>query len=307
MPTFDFDYRAKGHSPKNALRLGEAAAAAYGSADQVRQWAEARGLESRFFDKDNVQGFTARNADLQMVCFRGTSDPADWGINLDAIPESAGDARLQGLLHRGFHRALMRVWDPFVAPELASSGPRRIWITGHSLGGALAALAAAETRFIAGAPLAGLYTFGQPRIGDEQFANQFDSALRSVSFRYVNDKDIVPRVPLYTAGYRHVGEEFFLLATGELQQDPRLEVKIRNFLSSKSGSIQADILKALASLDNLVDSVLNRDLAEAFRKIDFKGDLKALFARGVEGIEDHSMPGSYLPRLRKLAGIREEA
>ncbi len=307
MPTFDFDYHAKGHSPKNALRLGEAAAAAYQSPDQVRQWAAARELESRFFDKENVQGFTARNAEMLLVSFRGTSAPADWGINLDAIPENTGDARMQGLLHRGFHRALMRVWDPFVAPELSASGPRRIWITGHSLGGALAALAAAETRFIAGAPLAGLYTYGQPRVGDLQFANQFDSALRSVSFRYVNDKDIVPRVPLFTAGYRHAGEEFFLLAGGELRQDPGLEVKFRNLLSGKAGDLRADIEKGLAALSGVVDGVLHSDLADAVRKIDFQGDLKALFARGLEGIEDHSMPASYLPRLRALAGIPDGA
>ena len=242
-----------------------------------------------------------------LVCFRGTSDPADWGINLDAIPENAGDARLHGLLHRGFHRALMRVWDPFVRPELASCGSRRIWVAGHSLGGALAALAAADTLFIAGAPLAGLYTYGQPRVGDRQFASQFDSALRSVSFRYVNDKDIVPRVPLFTAGYRHAGEEFFLLSDGALHRDPGLEMKIQNFLSSKGASLHSDILKALAALDNVIAGALNHDLADAFLKVDFKGDLKALFARGVEGIEDHSMPGSYLPRLRKLAGIPEGA
>ena len=73
---------------------------------------------------------------------------------------------------------------------------RKIWITGHSLGAALATLAADRYRNVKG-----LYTYGSPRVGDKDFKKNF----RMNTYRFVNNNDIVTKVP--PAGmYRHVGE-----------------------------------------------------------------------------------------------------
>jgi hypothetical protein len=90
--------------------------------------------------------------------------------------------------------------------SLEGAAKKRLWVTGHSLGGALAKLWAlwAVAR---GHEVAGVYTFGQPRVGDASFATLYNSVLRDRSFRVVHADDIVPRVPWMLSRYRHAGHE----------------------------------------------------------------------------------------------------
>ena len=56
-------------------------------------------------------------------------------------------------------------------------------------------------------PVQGVYTFGQPRVGNTDFAAAVNEKLGSGIFRFVNDRDIVPRVPLFTMGFCHYGNQ----------------------------------------------------------------------------------------------------
>jgi triacylglycerol lipase len=276
--TFSFDAWASGHTARNALRLGEAAALAYQPESAVASWAAGQGLESRCFDQGKVQGFVATNLEALLVVFRGTDQLEDWGINLNAAPELPESAKIQGLVHRGFYEALLRVWAARVKPELEKRGNRAVWIAGHSLGGALAALAAAHSTFIEGISVRGLYTYGQPRVGNQAFVEQFNATLGSRTFRYINDKDIVPRVPLMTMGYRHAGRKMFFTAAGTLVSEPSLLSQLHDFAVSEAHKIEEQLLGAIG------------------------GDTKKIFANRLEGIQDHSMDKSYLPRLKAAAG-----
>jgi hypothetical protein len=89
--------------------------------------------------------------------------------------------------------------------NLADQGCR-IWLTGHSLGAALATLAADRFQDVQG-----LYTFGSPRVGDRQFQKNFQ--LRA--YRVVNGDDIVARVPPKGI-YRHVGALKFIDHQGRI-------------------------------------------------------------------------------------------
>ncbi len=95
-----------------------------------------------------------------------------------------------GVVHCGFHAALEQIWAAALQPCLtrlkAANPARTIWLTGHSLGGALATLAAARL-----ADVTGLYTFGSPLVGDRQFAERCPDR----AYRVVNNNDIVPHVP----------------------------------------------------------------------------------------------------------------
>eukprot|EP00170_Pyropia_yezoensis_P008149 contig_33917_g8176 len=86
--------------------------------------------------------------------------------------------------------------------------------TGHSLGGALATLAAADVaaRHPGGRPPV-LYSFGQPKVGDAAFGAAVD-ALLPAAFRVVNDVDVVARAP--AGSYRHVGRAVLVNAAGQL-------------------------------------------------------------------------------------------
>jgi len=124
-----------------------------------------------------------------VAAFRGTQ-PDDWqDIFNDAtfatIPWDIGH------VHGGFAHAL-----DVAGPDLDRAIDRlpsgcRVWFTGHSLGAALATLAAYRYRGAAG----GVCTFGSPLVGNGVFAGLFGAAFARRSVRYVNNNDVVTHVP----------------------------------------------------------------------------------------------------------------
>lgn len=125
-----------------------------------------------------------------------------------------------GNVHSGFLHALDSVW-PTIISTLAEvqNNAQPFWLTGHSLGAALATLAAARFSLEQAKPIAGLYDFGQPRVGDSEFARLLNAELNTRFFRFVNNSDLVTRVPSRELGYRDVGSIRFFDADGELHDD----------------------------------------------------------------------------------------
>jgi triacylglycerol lipase len=113
-------------------------------------------------------------------------------ITVPRVPFGGGS----GTVHSGFLEAFESVWDS-ISKALSGLGVP-IFYGGHSLGAALATLAAARR------PPEALYTFGSPRVGDSDFA----AALSQVpAFRVVDGRDVVTEVPPEGLGFSHVGEE----------------------------------------------------------------------------------------------------
>ena len=180
-----------------AQALALASQLAYSPAAAVERQAKAWGFaDCRFVEDGAAQGFLASTASMVLVSFRGTESPADWLSNLNVQARAVAGL---GRVHAGF-------WGQFSAlreqlEELLQ--PRRnlpILITGHSLGGAIAVLAAAT--WAAERPLRVVYTFGQPAVAQPAAATTIGTLLAGRHHRLVNDADIVPRVP---PGYRHSG------------------------------------------------------------------------------------------------------
>jgi predicted lipase len=98
--------------------------------------------------------------------------------------------------HMGFIKALADIWQPVseAVATVRQKNDRPLWITGHSLGGALALLAAwrFKRKFV---PVHQVYTFGAPMIGNDLAAQAFDRELPDRIFRYVNSPDPVPMLP----------------------------------------------------------------------------------------------------------------
>jgi hypothetical protein len=126
-----------------------------------------------------------------VLAFRGTVTVGGWLTDLDA--RQASVAGWAGKVHEGFAQAMsqFRFW---MTNHVARTKP--LWLTGHSLGGALATLASTSFDNIAE-----VYTFGSPRVGDKEFA----AAFRPTHYRFVNALDIVPHVQP-ALEYEHVGE-----------------------------------------------------------------------------------------------------
>lgn len=162
-----------------------------------------------------------------VVAFRGTKCVRDFITDAEffRIPffVCAGDAKPAGGVHAGFllgvRPVIDMVHDAVISLQTAA-GNMPVFLTGHSLGAAQAKLAAMilERRGVA---VAGVYTFGSPRVGDRGFRGAYNAlpdsqapgatSLAARTFRFVNQLDIVPRVPGWLEGFRHVGQcEFFM-------------------------------------------------------------------------------------------------
>ena len=142
-----------------------------------------------------------RGHDALVVAFCGTDPPRiqDWAVNFDALAATGG-------VSMGFGRVAQE-FAPLVQAHLAGNPGLKLFLTGHSLGGALA-VAAASVLDQKGCNVEGVYTFGMPRAGDPTFQNDYDGRLGARTFRFVHGDDLVPTVPPARFGkieHRHVG------------------------------------------------------------------------------------------------------
>jgi hypothetical protein len=167
------------------------------------------------FHNDLTDGwaYVAEGDALIVLAFRGTRSAANWETDLHAwlIHPAGTDGSLR--VHEGFYRAFERLSDgakgirqKIREIEAATAGRIPIYITGHSLGGALAQIAAAV---LASDQIAACYTFGSPRVGN----SFFDLWVKPPSYRVINYADIVPQVPLaipVVLSYRHSGDPRYL-------------------------------------------------------------------------------------------------
>ena len=153
-------------------------------------------LKGVLFDAHtDTQGYVAvknpegEHPGMAVLAFRGTQQVKDWITNLEArtMPISGTNGEVLGNVHRGFNEAFLSVRDQ-IDPLLEGHEKLPLFITGHSLGGALATLA---TWYLRGDSLAACYTFGAPRVGDTGLMDRF----RTPIYRIVNGVDPVPFVP----------------------------------------------------------------------------------------------------------------
>ena len=252
-----FEPQALTFKAANAVVLAELAKAAYGEYNEAKTAAAACGLTAfEWIDLteqfQDVYGFVAGGPEYVVIAFRGT-DPKDWKNWMTDLQATAArfDWLFQGAaevgeVHAGFGHALFDAWAKIesalnkVMPkvpagsdpaQVANATERTLWLTGHSLGAALAVLAGAAFSMWtdqAKRQVNGIYTFGQPRIGLYRFCGNYDHQLHTRTFRFVNKKDLVPRIPFRGWDYADVGQMIHFDSNNE----PRLQsAEWNNFLS----------------------------------------------------------------------------
>jgi triacylglycerol lipase len=198
--SWNFAPAAEGENAINAVALCNASLLSYSTPPDVQRFlAKWDFEESRILRGSLTQGFVARRGDIVIVAFRGTEpiNADDWlsNVNYHQLPFKGVPGRLHGGFAKDMHEKQIVVPMLDALTELNAGKKTRLFLTGHSLGGALAVLAAALLHFREHQRIAGVYTYGQPRLGDAAFSTAFDQALGAVTFRYVNDLDAVPHVP----------------------------------------------------------------------------------------------------------------
>lgn len=259
-----FNPLAENYDSTNALALGHAAALAYEDDDKISETLDLWGFtESRYLNKGGTQGYLATQDRLLLIAFRGTElfhlEDILTDVNLALFPGPVGQ------VHFGFAEALDQVWPSFLDFFYGMYQGQPIWLTGHSLGAALATLSTARIKFdpVDQVRIQGLYTFGSPRVGDDEFASAFDRACKKICFRFRNNNDVVTRVPLpgiFALRYRHVGQLCYFDAQGNLRF-------------------------GMSPWERLLDR--------------FRGRLNDLGKPGSDGMKDHKM-SAYLERLQSL-------
>lgn len=266
-----------GESNVNAFWLAHFASLAYSEADQLinSQLLKAHGVNVAPFDQAGTQGFVFTTDEACIVAFRGTEQVLeDWLADADArhhVPPWS-DAETGVGIHRGFQTALDLVWPEVIT--LVKQAQKPIWITGHSLGGALAMLTAARfARESPPIPVAGVYTFGQPRVGSRAWAETLPIALQQRVFRYVNNNDIVPLVPpSIPIDYHHVGSLRYFDGSGRLHHTRTVWERIAEQLNPVLGAIASGNDDwAERAKDHVRDQISDHGMAryiECFERLD---------------------------------------
>ena len=208
----NFNYEITDFSKENAHFLAQLSALSYENeaniTDALTTYFPGEFARFRFIDTDqdhknagfDAQAFAIANQKAIFIVFRGTQEDSieDLVSNMDnrLVPYNFGH------IFKGFYDTLQVILtDIFATIKDFQDNKQLIYITGHSQGGALAMLAA---RLLGEKmpELNGVYTFGQPKIGDMLFATNFDMIFPTGVFRLVTTGDSVVDNPpsLYHAG-----------------------------------------------------------------------------------------------------------
>lgn len=161
----------------------------------------------KFFDKDGAQAYLLTNGKEKVLSFRGTQVTQKSDIVADLTSGKNREAN-GTYVHVGFRKEVNKLWDDILTEIRKDNTYKPLTITGHSLGAAMATIAASRLTTEDGLHVLvrSLVTFGSPRVGTKGFVK----ALSVNHFRVINCCDAVTRVPLYIMGFRHHGTIVYL-------------------------------------------------------------------------------------------------
>ncbi|KAK9817845.1 hypothetical protein WJX72_003000 [[Myrmecia] bisecta] len=171
------------------------------------------------------------NRNTIVLCFRGTASFRNAVSDLQAWrtvhPPKRGSWCTRPAVHAGFYRTWaynqlnQRVIEAVQKIACSKDMDReklRCYVTGHSLGGALATLAAFDIQ--AACPCINklnlsCYTFGAPRTGNYAWAKEFEAAVPNM-WHIINDQDLVTRTGRLWGMYKRAGQRVIINARGDL-------------------------------------------------------------------------------------------
>jgi len=265
---------------KAALALIMASDLAYGGRQTVELTAKLfwKVDSVAFFEAGNAEGFVAEDAANMMIAFRGSSEADDWAKNLDGAWVPAPE--FHGRAHKGFLDTYAFV-EQDIAAAVARLNGRRLWLTGHSLGGALGLIAMA--RYHAQVPGARLVTFGQPAMLNYTAAQWVAQEIGARYVRVVNHIDIVSRLP---PGHFHTGWKRHFDADGNLR-------------GGASPIAAADMPEENPPADT--DAETHGKLAGAARTRGARFDPSSALG-WIPGVPEHAT-SAYITCIRALAGV----
>lgn len=198
---------------ERALLAAELAMIAYNDELEAGRAGQVVGFpDVTYFNNRGAQAYRFRNQHNTIIACRGT-EPNEWSdirADVDAVSVLAETA---GKVHRGFKREVDNLWPMLETVLMNNRQP--VYFIGHSLGGAMAKICASRSQLshVSANPRE-LFTFGSPRVGNRSYVNYI--ALKH--YRFVNNNDVVTRVPPIWLGYQHSGHEIYFNRFGEIKK-----------------------------------------------------------------------------------------
>lgn len=192
--------------------MAEFSRLAYFSPDRILSIANKAGIDVvDFIDRDGAQAYIFAN-DFDMVIVARGTEPNQWD-DLRADANAWTVLVEMGRVHSGFNGEVNHLW-PMIEKRIKENR-RPTYFTGHSLGAAMSTVCAARCKAssIVTNPQS-LFTFGSPRVGNRRYLKAADLP----HYRWVNNNDIVTRIPPRWLGYWHSGHELYLDHRGRLRK-----------------------------------------------------------------------------------------
>lgn len=188
--------------------------------DTVEDLFPQRTIQLTGYALEPVDQFAQLQANI--IALRGTITAYEWIVDIDFIQEPyLPNNPAYGEVHSGFfgfyhlmHSQVLKAARSFTNKNLPT------YVTGHSLGSAIATLAALNVKMDAQSPDdVCMYNYASPRVGDDTFVKAYNQQVPD-SFRVVNTYDIVPKLPPEWAGFGNVGQGMcFSLNAGSVIED----------------------------------------------------------------------------------------
>jgi triacylglycerol lipase len=146
------------------------------------------------FDQKEWFGFILETWDSVVIAFRGTQSDPDWIADAEVFQDAFPYASNCGIVHHGFLSIYQSMREEIFKTYARIAPYKRLYITGHSLGGALATLHALDVALNGRFQQITMYNFASPRVGNKEFIQKYSSVVRN-SIRFVNTHDIIPLLP----------------------------------------------------------------------------------------------------------------
>lgn len=157
-------------------------------------------------DEIGVQYFIGKKGDTLLISFRGTDSLKDWKTDFKfwkkRIPYGNHLSKIR--VHSGFMDAYQDKCVRGQIHKVITCDISNIYVTGHSLGAALATLCALDLQYNFPDKFYEVTLFGCPRVGNKAFAKSYNKRLIK-TIRIENGNDVVTKIPPPFFGYRHVG------------------------------------------------------------------------------------------------------
>ena len=180
----------------------------------------------QFFDVEGAQAYLLTNNTITVLSFRGTEVTEKSDVLAD-LKSGKNIEACGGKVHVGFKGEINKLWPSITAALTANPG--NVYVTGHSLGAAMATIAASRMQD----RVTALVTFGSPRVGNKEFV---DSVFVE-HYRVQNNCDDVTKVPFMLMGFTHHGTHKYMNFNGEFRDlTPWQQVKdmVRSRLKARA-------------------------------------------------------------------------